>query len=83
MPPVQALGKDKISQGRTRQLCRKVCPPKRNGKKHKLFPGEPKDAYCLKPILNKAKRAIPHRALSCRFFEPSENPMPILTGKDA
>ncbi|MGH6775919.1 hypothetical protein [Brucella tritici] len=76
-------GKTKSVKDEHGNYVERFAPPKRNGKKHKLFPGEPKDAYCLKPILNKAKRAIPHRALSCRFFEPSENPMPILTGKDA
>lgn len=45
-------------------------------KKHPKTPGEIKKQYCTKPILNKAKRLIPHSAKSCRLFEPNEAPPP-------
>lgn len=44
-------------------------------KKHKTTPLEPKKAYCNRPILNKAKRLIPHAAKSCRLFELANDPM--------
>ena len=52
------------------------CSPGYFGKKHKSSPLEPKKAYCTRPILNRAKRLIPHHAKACRLFEPAENPMP-------
>lgn len=44
------------------------------GAKHAKTPCELKKQYCTRPILNKAKRMIPHTAKSCRLFEASENP---------
>ncbi len=76
-------GKKKRLKDADGNVVEKIENPKRNSKRHKEHPGKPKDAYCLKPILNKAKRLIPHHASSCRFFEASERPMPITTGKDA
>jgi len=52
------------------------CPPGFYGKRHKITPLEPKKAYCNRPILNKAKRLIPHAAKSCRLFEQAEQPLP-------
>lgn len=44
------------------------------GAKHSKTPNELKKQHCTKPILNKAKRLIPHFAKACRLFEPSDNP---------
>ncbi len=44
--------------------------------KHAKAPGEAKKAKCNRPILNKAKRLIPHHAKSCRLFEAAEIVMP-------
>lgn len=49
--------------------------PGYNGKRHKTAPLEPKKAYCNRPILNKAKRLIPHFAKACRLFVAAEHPM--------
>ncbi|EMG53140.1 hypothetical protein [Brucella pseudogrignonensis] len=76
-------GKKKFKKDAEGKYVETIEHPKRNSKKHKDRPGQPKDAYCLKPILNKAKRLIPHEASSCRFFEAHDHPMPVLTGKDA
>lgn len=76
-------GKKKFVKDTFGNYVEKTEHPKRYGSKHKKWPGEPKDAHCLKPIINKAKRLIPHHALSCRLFEASEHPMPVTTGKDA
>lgn len=46
------------------------------GPKHKAHPLEVKKARCNRPILNKAKKLIPHHAKSCRLFEPEEHPLP-------
>lgn len=77
------MGQKKRLKDTDGNVVEKIENPKRNSKRHKEHPGKPKDAYCLKPILNKAKRLIPHHASSCRFFEASERPMPITTSKDA
>lgn len=52
------------------------CTPGFFGKKHAKTPLEPKMAYCNRPILNKAKRLIPHSARACRLFEAAELPVP-------
>lgn len=52
------------------------CDPGFNGKRHATAPLEPKKAYCNRPILNKAKRLIPHTARACRLFEEAEKPVP-------
>lgn len=44
------------------------------GKRHSETPDALKKQHCTRPILNKAKRLIPHDAKSCRLFEPSDNP---------
>lgn len=51
-----------------------IAPVEYFGPKHGASPCELKKQYCMRPILNKAKRLIPHHALSCRPFEASENP---------
>lgn len=53
-------------------------PPGYYGKKHTKEPLGIKKAFCNKPILNKAKRLIPHKAKACRLFEPAENPLPAV-----
>jgi len=44
------------------------------GAKHTKTPLEMKKQKCVRPILNKAKRNIPHHALSCRLFEQNATP---------
>lgn len=53
-----------------------IKPAEYFGKKHETQALEIKKQYCTRPILNKAKRMIPHAAKSCRLFEPSSNPPP-------
>lgn len=48
------------------------------GKRHPISPFRLKDAFCLRPILNKAERLIPHDAPSCRLFVESEAPPPAI-----
>lgn len=50
--------------------------PEYFGKGHTKTPCELKKQYCTKPILNKAKRLIPHAAKSCRLFEAAGSPPP-------
>jgi hypothetical protein len=33
--------------------------------------------HCLRPILGKAKRRVPHVAEACRLFEQAPNPLPL------
>lgn len=53
-----------------------VKAPEYFGKRHETAPNALKKHYCTRPILNKAKRLIPHDAKSCRLFEPANNPPP-------
>lgn len=46
------------------------------GKTHKATPCELKKQRCTRPILNKAKRQIPHYAPSCRLFEQRDESPP-------
>lgn len=54
-----------------------IVPPGYYSKRHKESPLELKKAYCNRPILNKARRLIPHVAKSCRLFEKNPTPPPI------
>ncbi|WP_421930069.1 hypothetical protein [Nitratireductor rhodophyticola] len=53
-----------------------AAPPGYFSDKHPEKPGELKKARCNRPIMNKAKRQIPHFAMACRLFEPNDNPPP-------
>lgn len=51
-------------------------PPSYFSFRHVDHPGELKRARCNFPIINKAKRSIPHHASACSKFDPAEAPLP-------
>lgn len=51
-------------------------PPSYFSFRHADHPGELKRARCNFPIINKAKRAVPHHASACRMFEQQDMPLP-------
>lgn len=51
-------------------------PPSYFSHRHAEHPGEIKRARCNYPIMNKAKRAVPHHAGACRMFEQSDHVLP-------
>lgn len=63
----------KSPEGKTQEYLKH---PGYYGKRHQYLALEAKKASCTKPVLNKAKRLIPHSAKSCRLFEPATNPLP-------
>lgn len=52
----------------------RACAPGYYSDKYSTDPGALKKARCNRPILNEAKRLIPHHASACRLFEQSDNP---------
>jgi hypothetical protein len=57
-------------------------PPGYFSKSHDENPNGLKKARCNRPVLNKAKKAIPHFAKSCRLFEENPEPPPIVRPKN-
>lgn len=57
-------------------LVEQPCEPGYNSERFTKDPLGLKRAKCNRPIMNKANRLIPHSAASCRFFEPSDRPLP-------